>query len=327
MPHRLRCAMIAALAVSMSIMAPRATWAQGDWPTRPLTLIVSYPPGGAADMLGRLIAPKMAETLGQPVVVENRPGGAGQIGAAFVARSKPDGYTMLLDGGGYAINPSLYPQLPYDPAQAFTPIGIAALFPLVVVVSPGYGAKTVAELVDLAKKAPNDISYASPGTGSTQHLAGVQFLKQTGLTMLHVPYKGGAPAMTDVMAGHVPLFFANIASSLSHIRAGKMRPLAVMAARRSAVLPDVPTLAEAGVKDSEAYEWNGVFVPSGVAPAIVTRLTDALRKALDSPEAREKLASVGGEPFPGGADEAATFIRDQMQRMGRLVREGNIRPE
>src|SRR5258706_10756227 len=233
------CAALALLPVTGSAQAP--------WPNKPITLVVTYPPGGGADLVARLVAPKMSQTLGQQVVVENRGGGGGSVGAGYVARSKPDGYTLMVDGGGFAINPSLYPKLPYDTAKAFTPIGVLALFPLALVVTPSYPAKSVAELIEMAKAAPNSISYASPGTGSTQHLAGALFILQTKAEMAHVPYKGGSPAMTDVMGGHVPVFFANVGSGLSHIKSGKLRPLAVMSSRRVPVLPEVATLAGLGI--------------------------------------------------------------------------------
>lgn len=318
---------ISSLAVAALCISPLSGFAQDNWPSKPITLVVTYPAGGAADMLGRLVAPKMSAVLGQPVVIENRGGGAGQVGAAVVARSKPDGYTLMVDGGGYAINPTLFPKLPYDTAKAFTPIGILGVFPLVLVVTPSYGAKSVTELVQTARSAPGSISYASPGTGSTQHLAAEQFLQQAKIQMVHIPYKGGSPAMADVMGGHVPVFAANIGSSLSNIKAGKLRPLAVMASRRSPSLPEVPTLAEAGVANAEAYEWNGMFVPAGVPPAIAAKLTEALRSALDAPEVKEQIARVGGESFSGGSAEVASFIQLQIQRMGKVVRDGNIRPE
>lgn len=318
---------ISLLAAAALCTLPLSGYAQEAWPSKPITLVVTYPAGGAADMLARLVAPRMSATLGQPVMIENRGGGAGQIGAAVVARSKPDGYTVMVDGGGYAINPLLFPKLPYDTAKAFTPIGILGIFPLVLVVTPNYGAKSVTELVQMARSAPGSISYASPGTGSTQHLAAEQFIQQAKVQMVHVPYKGGSPAMADVMGGHVPVYAANIGSSLSNMKAGKLRPLAVMASRRSPSLPEVPTLAEAGVANAEAYEWNGMFVPAGVPPAITAKLTEALRSALEAPEVKDKIASVGGESFSGGSAEVASFIQQQVQRMGKVVREGNIRPE
>ncbi|WP_198968894.1 tripartite tricarboxylate transporter substrate binding protein [Xylophilus sp. ASV27] len=320
--HKIRTLALLALA-SLPLAAP----AEDGWPSKPITLVVTYPAGGAADMLARLVAPKMAATLGQSVVVENKPGGAGQIGAAYVARSRPDGYTVMVDGGGYAINPVLFPKLPYDTAKAFAPIGILGVFPLVLVTSPDYSARSVAELVSMSKAQPGSVSYASPGTGSTQHLATEQFLQQARIRMVHVPYKGGSPAMADVMGGHVPVYVANIGSGLSSIQAGKLRPLAVMAARRSPSLPDVPTMAEAGIAQAEAYEWNGMFVPSGVAPAIADRLADALRQALEAPDVQQKIKSAGGEIYPGGRTEMVDFIKQQTQRMGKVVRDGNIRPE
>jgi len=320
--HKIRTFALLALA-----SLPLAALAEDGWPSKPITLVVTYPAGGAADMLARLVAPKMAATLGQSVVVENKPGGAGQIGAAYVSRSRPDGYTVMVDGGGYAINPVLFPKLPYDTAKAFAPIGILGVFPLVLVTSPDYSARSVAELVSMSKAQPGSVSYASPGTGSTQHLATEQFLQQARIRMVHVPYKGGSPAMADVMGGHVPVYVANIGSGLSSIQAGKLRPLAVMAARRSPSLPDVPTMAEAGIAQAEAYEWNGMFVPSGVSPAIADKLADALRQALEAHDVQQKIKSVGGEIYPGGRTEMADFIKQQTQRMGKVVRDGNIRPE
>jgi len=316
-----------ALAIAALCAAPFAASAQANWPAKPVTIVVAYPAGGAADMLARLVAPKMAAVLGQSVVIENRGGAAGQIGAGYVAQAKPDGYTILVDGGGYAINPTLFPKLPYDPAKAFTPLGILGVFPLVLTVSPGYSAKTTAELVQAARAAPDAVSYASPGTGSTQHLATEQFLQRAKVKMVHIPYKGGSPAMADVMGGHVPVYVANIGSSLANMKANKLRPLAVMAARRSALLPDVPTLAEAGVPNAEAYEWNGMFMPAGVPPAVASKLAEALKVALDAPEVKERITSVGGEPFTGSSAEVKKFIDLQTQRMGKVMRDGNIKAE
>ena len=325
MTPRLRFLPLAAAA--LCLLLPPAAPAQDAWPAKPITIVVTYPAGGAADMLARLVAPKMAATLGQSVVIDNRGGGAGQIGAAVVARAKPDGYTLMVDGGGYAINPTLFPKLPYDTAKAFAPVGILGVFPLVLTTTPTFQAKSVKDLVAMAKAAPDTVSYASPGTGSTQHLATEQFLQQARVRMTHIPYKGGSPAMADVMGGHVPVYVANIGSSLANIRSAKLAPLAVMAARRSPSLPDVPTLAEAGVPNAEAYEWNGMFLPAGVPPAIAAKLGDALRAALAAPDVRERIASVGGEAFPGGPAEMAKFIEQQTARMGKVIRDGNIRPE
>jgi tripartite-type tricarboxylate transporter receptor subunit TctC len=306
---------------------PALVSAQEAWPTKPITLVVTYPPGGGADLMARVVAPKMSEALKQPVIVDNKPGAAGQIGAAFVAKAKPDGYTVMVDAASFVINQGLYPKLPYDADKAFKPVGVLAVFPHVIVVTPSYEAKSVQDLIAMAKAKPGAINYASSGTGSAQHLAGAAFVQQTKIDLAHVPYKGGGPAINDVMGGHIPVFFANVASGLSHLKSGKLRALAVAGERRIAALPDTPTLAELGMPGSEVYEWNGMFVPAGTPDPIVNRLADALRKALDSDEVRQRIEGLGGEIFAGGPAEAARFIAEQRQLTAKIIREGNIKPE
>jgi tripartite-type tricarboxylate transporter receptor subunit TctC len=323
----LRC-VVQTVTASLVVAALPATGpAQEAWPTKPITLVVTYPPGGGADLMARLVAPKMSETLGQPIVVDNKPGAAGQVGAAFVARAKPDGYTVMVDAASFVINPSLYPKLQYDTDKAFTPVGVLAFFPHVIVVTPDYEAKSVGDLIAMAKAQPGKINYASSGTGSAQHLAGAAFVQQARIELTHVPYKGGGPAMNDVMGGHIPVFFANVASGLSHIRSGKLRALAVAGERRISALPDMPTLAELAMPGSEVYEWNGMFVPAGTPEPVVNRLGDALRTALESDEIKQRIAGLGGEIFAGGPAEAARFIAEQRQRTATIIREGNIKPE
>jgi tripartite-type tricarboxylate transporter receptor subunit TctC len=290
-------------------------------------IVVSYPPGGGADLMARLVAPKMQEALGQPVLVENKPGASGQIAALDVARAAPDGHTLLLDASSFAVNPSLYASLPYDPAKAFTPIAVLALFPNVLVVTPSFPARDVKELVAAAKAAPGTIAFASSGNGSAQHLSGELFRQKTGVEITHVPYKGGAPAMNDVMGGQVPMFFANMASGLAHIQAGKLRALAITGAARSAALPDVPTMAEAGVPGYVVYEWNAVFAPAGTPPAAVAKIADAIHKALQAPEVKSRMAALGGEIAGYGPAEAGRFVREQTQLWGRVVREARIKVE
>ena len=251
---RFKRAMRTVLTSLVLAAAPAIGSAQEAWPTKPITLVVTYPPGGGADLMARIVAPKMSEVLGQPIVVDNKPGAAGQIGAAFVAKAKPDGYTVMVDAASFVINQSLYPKLPYDAERAFKPVGVLAVFPHVIVVTPGYEAKSVADLIAIAKGQPGKINYASSGTGSAQHLAGAAFVQQAKIDLTHVPYKGGAPAMNDVMGGHIPVFFANVASGLSHLKSGKLRALAVAGERRIAALPDTPTLAELGMQGSEVYD-------------------------------------------------------------------------
>ena len=277
----------------LKLLAPKTLWvcmtltigavtstalAQAPYPNKPVTLVVTYPPGGGADAMARLIAPKMGEALGQPIVIENKPGAGGQIGAAAVAKAAPDGYTLMLDASSFSVNPSLYPKLPYDSMKAFKPIGVVALFPNVVLVNANFQAKNVAELIAAARKSKDAVSYASSGNGSAQHLAGALFESAAKVDMVHIPYKGGGPALNDVIGGQVPLFFGNLASTLQHVQSGKLKALAVTSGKRSAILPDVPTLNESGLKGTEIYEWNAVFVPAGTPDAVVNKLAAAFQQ-------------------------------------------------
>lgn len=223
---------------------------------KPVTLVVSYPAGGGADVMARLIAPRVAEALGQPVVVDNKPGASGTLAAGQVARATPDGATLLLDASSFAVNPSLFDKLPYDSATAFAPLAVLALFPNVLVCTPSFEAKSLADVLRLARAKAGTLAYASSGNGSAQHLAGALFESMAKVEMAHIPYRGGGPALNDVMGGQVPLFFANVASSLGHIQSGRLRALAVTSRLRSRVLPDVPSLDEAGLKGYEVLEWN-----------------------------------------------------------------------
>jgi len=299
----------------------------GNYPSKPITLVVTYPPGGGADAMARLLAPKMSEALGQNVVVDNKPGAGGQIGAAAVAKAAPDGYTLMLDASSFAVNPSLYPKLPYDPMKAFKPVGVVALFPNVVLVNASFSAQNVSDLISIAKKTKDSLSYASSGIGSAQHLAGALFESATGVDMVHVPYKGGGPALNDVIGGQVPLFFGNLASTLQHVQSGKLRALAVTSAKRSSILPGVPTLSEACVKGAEIHEWNAVFVPAGTPQAVVTRIALALQLALDAPEVKQRIAQLGGEIQRSTPEQAQAFIEQQVSLWGRVIRERKISAE
>lgn len=298
--------------------------ASGNWPIKPVTLVVTYPPGGGADAMARLLAPKMSEALGQSVVVENKPGAGGQIGAAAVAKAAPDGYTLMLDASSFAVNPSLYPKLPYEPMKAFKPVGVVALFPNVVLVNANFSAQSVPDLISTAKKSKDAVSYASSGNGSAQHLAGALFESATGADMVHVPYKGGGPALNDVIGGQVPLFFGNLASTLQHVQSGKLRALAVTSAKRSPILPGVPTLSEAGVKGAEIYEWNAVFVPAATPVAVVNKIASAFQYALDSAEVKQRIAQLGGEIQRTTPEQALAFIEQQVSLWGRVIKERKI---
>jgi len=297
------------------------------WPTRPVTIVVTYPPGGGADLMARLIAPGLGRELGQTVIVENRPGAGGQIGASYVAKAAPDGYTLMVDASSYAVNPSLYPRLPYDPAKAFRAVGVLARYPNVLVANPAFPVANVQDVLALARQKPGTVAFASSGNGSAQHLSGVLFEQRAHVDLLHVPYKGGGPAMTDVIAGQVPLFFANVASSLQHIKAGKLRPLAVTSHTRTSALPNVPTMQEAGVAGYEVYEWNAAFLPADTPEAVVTRLSDALQKVMASAEIRQRVAELGGEVVAAPPAEAARFIDTQTRLWAKVIKDGNVKPE
>jgi tripartite-type tricarboxylate transporter receptor subunit TctC len=312
------------LVVASVGVSAQSSVASSQWPTKPISLIVTYPPGGGADAMARLIAPKMAEALGVSVVVENKPGASGQIGAAFVAKAAPDGYTLMLDASSFAVNPALYSKISYDSEKAFRPIGVIALFPNVLLVNAQFAPKNVAELISAAKQKKDSIAYASSGNGSAQHLAGALFESAAGVDMVHVPYKGGGPALNDVIGGQVPVFFGNLASSLQHIQSGRLRALAVTANRRSPILTDVPSLAEAGVANAEVYEWNAIFAPTGTPEAVVTRLSQALQSALDTAEVKNRIAQLGGEIQRGSPDAAKSFISQQMVQWAKVVKAKGI---
>jgi tripartite-type tricarboxylate transporter receptor subunit TctC len=294
---------------------------------KPITLVVSYPAGGGADVMARLIAPRMAEALGQPVVVDNKPGASGTIAAGQVARATPDGSTLLLDASSFAVNPALFDKLPYDPAASFAPLAVLALYPNVLVCTPSFEAKTVADVLRLARAKPGVLAYASSGNGSAPHLAGALFEALAQVDMKHIPYRGGGPALNDVMGGQVPLFFANVASSLGHIQSGRLRALAVTSKPRSRALPDLPSMEEAGLKGYEVLEWNPVLAPAGVPAAVRAKVAAAIRKAMADPEVLGRVRTLGGEAFAGGEVEAAAFLKEQQTQWGTVVRERRITRE
>lgn len=291
---------------------------------KPITLVVSYPAGGGADAMARLIGPKIAEALGQPVIVENKPGGSGTIAAQQVARAAPDGTILLLDASSFAVNPALFQKLPYDSDKSFVPIAVVAQFPNVLVCTPSFDAKTVADVLKLARANPKSLTYASSGNGSAQHLAGALFEQLAKVELTHVPYRGGGPALNDVMGGQVPLFFANVASSLGQIQAGRLRPLAVTAATRCRALPDVPTMAQAGVPGHEVLEWNPILAPAGIAPAVRDKLVAAVAHAMSDAEVLGRVRALGGDIFSG---DPAQFLKAQQALWARLIRDRGITRE
>jgi tripartite-type tricarboxylate transporter receptor subunit TctC len=274
--------------------------------------------------MARTIAPPLGKILGTSVVVENKAGASGQIAAAFVAKANADGYTIMLDASSYSVNPSLYPKLSYDPNKEFKTLAVLALYPNVLLVNPSFSAKSVKDLIAMAKAKPNSIAFASSGNGSAQHLAGALFEVQAGVEMQHIPYKGGGPALNDVIGGQVPVFFGSVASTKQHVDSGKLNALAVTGKKRASSMPNVPTMAEAGVPSYEVYEWNAIFAPAATPALIVQRLSDAITKVMQSSEVREKVTGLGGEIFQGNSEAADKFVKAQMTEWAKLVKSGKI---
>lgn len=311
-------------AAAFTLAAPSARAAGDIAGGKPITLVVSYPAGGGADAMARLIGPKLAEALAQPVIVDNRPGGSGTIAAQQVAHAAPDGATLLLDASSFAVNPALFQKLPYDSDKAFAPIAVLAQFPNVLVCTPGFEAKTVADVLQLARAKPKGLAYASSGNGSAQHLAGALFEQLAKVELTHVPYRGGGPALNDVIGGQVPLFFANVASSLGQIQSGRLRALAVTAPVRCRALPAVPTMAQAGVPGHEVLEWNPILAPAGMAPAVRDRLAAAVARAMADAEVLGRIRALGGEVFTG---DPVQFIKAQRALWARVIKERGITRE
>ena len=290
--------------------------------TRPIHLVVPYAPGGPVDLSARLLAPKLQQALGQPVVVENKPGAGGNIGADFVAKSAPDGHTLVMGAiATHAINPALYPSFPYDPVRDFRHVALIVQVPNVLVVNNDLPARSVKELVELAKAKPRKLDFASGSTGSTGHLAGELFKQLTGTYMVHIPYKGSAPATADLFAGRVHLMFDNLASALPNIRAGKVRALAVTTARRSTFLPELPTLEDSGLKGFDMTTWWGLMAPAKTPTEVVERLAVECAKAIQSPDLAERLRAMGSEtPSVRTPTQFTAFVERERKVYGELVK-------
>jgi len=291
-----------------------------SYPSRPVRFVVPFAAGGSTDMVARALAPKLNEIFGQSIIVDNRPGGGTVIGTEAVARSPADGYTLLVVPAPFTINASLLPKLPYDPLNDFTPIMLINTTPLVVVVNPSVPAKNVKDLIALAKSKPGTLNFGSSGTGGSNHLAGELFNAMAGVKMLHVPYKGNAPALTDLVGGHVDLIFNGITSAYPMIKANRLRPIAMTSLKRSAVLPEVPTLDESGLKGFEAVAWNGLSGPAKTPPEAVEKLSGAIRKVLTNPEMRERLKSEGSDPVGSTPAEFAKFLRDEVTKWAKVIK-------
>jgi tripartite-type tricarboxylate transporter receptor subunit TctC len=299
-----------------------------DYPTRPITLIVPFPPGGSTTVMARNVADKMSATLGQPVVVENRGGAGGTIGTRSVAKAAPDGYTILLSyTATMAIAPSMNVNAGYDPRKDFVPIGMIGFAPNVLVVHPSLPARSVAELIAYAKAAPAPVQYGSPGVGTVNHLAGEYLASETGVKLQHVPYKGNGPAMGDLLGGHIPMMFVPIPVALGNVKAGTLRGLAITTAKRSGLLPDLPTLAESGVPGFDVALRYGLMAPTGTPPAVIARLNRELNAALATEDVKQRLATEGAEALPGTPEAYAADVDTDEKRWSGLVKKLGIKVE
>jgi len=307
----------AAMAFAAASMAQPAS-------DRPITLIVPFPAGGTTDVLARTLADKLSQALGQTVIVESKPGAGATLGADFVAKSRPDGRTLLVGAVHHTIASSVYKKLPYDFQKDLLPVTTIALVPNVLVVNPSVPAKNLAELVALLKAKPGQTTYGSNGNGTAQHLIGTQFQIATGTELLHVPYKGSGPLATDLLGGQIAMSFDTVTPVLPHIKAGKLRPLAVTTARRSSALPEVPTLDEAGLKGFNIGTWFGVLAPAGTPKELVARLNSEMVKVIQSPEFRKRMEEIGAEPVGNTPDQMAQQIRDETDKFAKLVKEAKV---
>jgi tripartite-type tricarboxylate transporter receptor subunit TctC len=317
----------AIMAVAAIAAAPGVAAAQA-YPAKPVRIVIPFPPGQATDVIGRVVAQKLGDALGKGFIVDNRPGANGIIGIETVVKAPPDGYTLLITpSGSLVINPSLYTKLSYEPLRDLAPIALLGLIPLVVVAHPSLPVKSVNDVIKLAKSKPGTLSYASSGPGSAQHLAMEMLKYRTGMDLLHVPYKGSAPAVTDLMAGQVPLMFDTVASSLPIIRDGRIKPIAVGLAKRSVVLPNVPTLDESGVKGFQVAGWAGFLAPAKTPQAIVQQLNAEVLKILGQPDIRERIVALGMEPASTTPEEFSAFMKSETAKWAQAVKLSGVKAD
>ena len=312
---------VAALSTSFATQAQNGN----DYPTKPIRLIVPYPPGGGTDVIARIVQERFQALLGQPVLIDNRGGAAGSIGTDLAAKAAPDGYTVLFTLSSHTINPSIYPKLPFDTAKDFAPVGMVASLPQILVANMQFGPNTVAELVALAKAKPGTLSFASVGNGSPGHLAGELFKLRTGTEMTHVPYRGGGPAVTDVMGGQVPLLWVSIPAAAQFVKAGKLKALAVSTTKRSAAFPAVPTMQEAGIPDFEVDSWYAMFVPAKTPKAAIDKLNMVINTVVREPDIRDKLLAQGSEGVGGTPEALGKVVDTELVRWSKLAKEAGIK--
>jgi tripartite-type tricarboxylate transporter receptor subunit TctC len=320
---RVHCSWLAAAAISLLAIVPT----QAQYPNKPVRLILPFPPGGAIDTLARILGPRLSEALGQQVVMENRPGAAGNIGAEIVAKSPPDGYTVLMGAIPIAISVSVYSKLGYDLVKDFAPVTLLASTPNVVVVHPSVPAKSVKELIALAKARPGQLDFASSGSGGSPHLAGALFNNLAGTKMNHIPYRGGGPAVIALIAGECSVGFATAPSVIHHIKSGRLRGLAVTSTQRAPLVPELPTVIEAGIPGYEAGAWQGLLVPTGTPREIILRLEAESSKVLKLPEVKERLDATGLTPIGSTPEEFGAYLRSEIEKWGKVARSVGMRVE
>lgn len=320
----LRAASVCMLALLSAIAG--AQDAARDYPTKPIRFLVPYPPAGGTDIVARTLTEPLSQVLGQPIIIDNRGGAAGNLGTDLAAKAPADGYTVLFTLSSHTINPRLYDKLPFDVEKDFVPVSLAAMIPQILVVNPTVPVNNVKELIALARSQPGKLNYASVGTGSPGHIAGELFKLKTGVDMVHVPYKGGGPAVTDTLGGQVQLLFVSLPAALQYVKAGRLRALAVTSDQRSVAAPDIPTIAESGV-DCIVNSWYGALVPAKTPAAIVAKLQAAFAKVLAMPEIRQKLLAQGAEATSSTSAEFDRLIRDELAKWDYVIREAKIKPE
>ncbi|MDP2706063.1 MAG: tripartite tricarboxylate transporter substrate binding protein [Burkholderiales bacterium] len=313
------------LAIAL-VFSAGATLAQ-SYPNKAVRVVVPFPAGGSTDIVGRTVAQKLSELWGQPVVVDNRAGGGTVIGTDIVAKAAPDGYTLLVTPAPFTINPSLRSKLPYDALADFAPITLINTTPLVLVVNPGVPARSVKELIALAKARPGQLNFGSSGTGGSNHLAGELFNAMAGVKMVHIPYKGNAPALIDLTGGHVDLIFNGLTSALPLIKGGKLRALAVTSLQRSAALPDAPTLDEVALKGFVAVAWNGLGAPANTPPEVIAKINTDVIRIVNSPELKERLKAEGSDPVGSTTGQYAAFLRDEIAKWAKVIKFAKVKAE
>jgi tripartite-type tricarboxylate transporter receptor subunit TctC len=317
--------LVLALGLALGVVLDAAAQ---PYPAKSIRLIVPFPPGGSADILARAIGQKAGDGLGQSFVVENRPGAGTAIGAEALAKSAPDGYAVMIGTvSSHAINPALNPKLPFDPVKDFTPISLVATIPFAMVVHPSVPAKTVQEFVELARARPGTLNYSSAGSGTSNHLAGELLRSMTGIDIVHIPYKGSAPALNDLIAGQVSMMFDLVLTAAPHVRSGAVRGLAVTGAQRSSALPGLPTVAESAIPGYEVSAWFGIFAPAGVPQPVVQRLNAEFVKALQQPDLRQRLASQGAEPLTSTPAEFSAYLRAEIDKWATVVKMAGMKPD